>query len=63
MGLAFTSGIRLCSTVLAVGPGIRLGFLQLTEWLSHLQVLATRDDCALEPQLIRPVRGNRRRLS
>lgn len=41
MGLAFTSGIRLYSTVFVVGLGIRLGFLHLPEALSHLQVLAT----------------------
>lgn len=41
MGLAFTSGIRLYSTVFAVGLGVRLGFLELPDALSHLQVLAT----------------------
>jgi hypothetical protein len=41
MGLAFTSGIRLYSTVFVVGLGIRFGFLQLPDSLSHLQVLAT----------------------
>ena len=41
MGLAFTSGIRLYSTVLAVGLGIRFGFLKIPEQLSHLQLLAT----------------------
>jgi hypothetical protein len=41
MGLAFTSGVRLYSTVLAVGLGVRFGFINLPESLSHLQVLAT----------------------
>ena len=41
MGLAFTSGIRLYSTVFAVGLGIRFGFIQVPETLSHLQTLAT----------------------
>ena len=40
-GLAFLSGIRLYSTVLVVGLGIRLGFLHLPESLSSLNVLAT----------------------
>jgi len=41
MGLAFTSGIRLYSTVFAVGLGIRFGFIQIPEALAHLQMLAT----------------------
>lgn len=40
LGLAFVSGIRLYSTVFAVGLGIRLGVAQLPESLAHLQVLA-----------------------
>lgn len=40
-GLAFLSGIRLYSTVLVVGLGIRLGFLHLPERLSSLSVLGT----------------------
>jgi hypothetical protein len=40
-GLAFLSGIRLYSTVLVVGLGIRLGFLHLPESLNSLTVLAT----------------------
>lgn len=40
-GLAFLSGIRLYSTVLVVGLGIRLGYLHLPERLSTLNVLAT----------------------
>jgi hypothetical protein len=40
-GLAFLSGIRLYSTVLVVGLGIRLGYLQLPERLDSLNVLAT----------------------
>ena len=41
MGLGFVSGIRLYSTVLAVGLGIRFGFFQPPGALSHLEVLAT----------------------
>ena len=41
LGLAFISGIRLYSTVLAVGLGIRMGFVELPESLSHLEVLAS----------------------
>ena len=40
-GLAFLSGLRLYSTVLAVGLGLRLGFLHVPERLSSLNVLAT----------------------
>jgi hypothetical protein len=40
-GLAFLSGIRLYSTVLVIGLGIRLGFLHLPERLSSLNVVAT----------------------
>lgn len=40
-GLAFLSGIRLYSTVLVVGLGIRVGYLHLPERLSSLNVLAT----------------------
>jgi hypothetical protein len=41
LGLAFISGIRLYSTVLAVGLGIRLGFIDLPDSLAHLEVLAS----------------------
>jgi len=41
MGLAFISGMRLYSTVLAVGLGIRFDFLQLPENLAHLEPLAS----------------------
>ena len=41
MGMAFTSGIRLYSTVFAVGLGIRFGFIQIPEALAQLHVLAT----------------------
>lgn len=41
MGLSFTSGMRLYSTVLAVGLGIRFGFFQLPDALTHLQGLAS----------------------
>jgi hypothetical protein len=41
LGLAFISGIRLYSTVLAVGLGIRFGFVQVPASLSHLEVLAS----------------------
>jgi hypothetical protein len=40
LGLAFVSGIRLYSTVFAVGLGMRLGLLQLPEQLAHLEILA-----------------------
>lgn len=40
MGLAFVSGLRLYSTVLAIGLGLRLGFITLPPALSHLDVLA-----------------------
>jgi len=40
MGLAFVSGLRLYSTVLAVGLGIRLGYLTVPPPLGHLQLLA-----------------------
>jgi hypothetical protein len=41
MGMAFISGIRLYSTILAVGFGIRLGFIHLPHTLQHLEVLAS----------------------
>ena len=41
LGLGFVSGIRLYSTVLAVGLGIRFGFLDLPTGLAHLDVLAS----------------------
>lgn len=41
VGLAFLSGIRLYSTVFAVGLGIRTGFLDVPERLSQLEVLAS----------------------
>lgn len=41
VGLAFLSGIRLYSTILAVGLGIRTGFLDVPERLSQLEVLAS----------------------
>ena len=40
MGLALASGLRLYSTILATGLGIRLGFLEVPERLTHLSVLA-----------------------
>lgn len=40
LGIGFLSGIRLYSTVLAVGLGIRLGFLDVPPALTHLDVLA-----------------------
>ena len=40
MGLAFVSGMRLYSTVLAVGLGIRLGYLAVPPHLSQLRLLA-----------------------
>lgn len=39
MGLAFTSGLRLYSTVLAVGLGARFGYLTIPPALSQLEVL------------------------
>lgn len=39
MGLAFTSGLRLYSTVLAVGLATRFGYLSLPPALSQLEVL------------------------
>jgi hypothetical protein len=41
VGLAFISGIRLYSTVLAVGLGIRTGLLDVPASLSQLDVLAS----------------------
>ena len=41
LGLGFVSGIRLYSTVLAIGLGIRFGFLDLPTGLAHLDVLAS----------------------
>jgi hypothetical protein len=41
MGLGFISGLRLYSTVFAIGLGIRFGFIDLPGSLSHLQVLAS----------------------
>ena len=41
VGLAFLSGIRLYSTVFAVGLGIRTGFLDVPDRLSQLEVLAS----------------------
>lgn len=40
MGLAFVSGLRLYSTVLAVGLGIRFGYLDIPPRLAQLQLLA-----------------------
>jgi hypothetical protein len=40
MALALASGVRLYTTVLAVGLGIRFGFLDLPQQLSDLRVLA-----------------------
>ena len=40
LGLGFVSGIRLYSTILAVGLGLRFGFFDLPPALSHLDVLA-----------------------
>lgn len=40
MGLALASGVRLYSTILAVGLGIRFGFLDIPARLGHLSVLA-----------------------
>jgi uncharacterized protein DUF4126 len=40
-GLAFVSGMRLYSTVLALGVGLRLGAIHLPASLSHLEVLAS----------------------
>ncbi|HEX6590215.1 MAG TPA: DUF4126 domain-containing protein [Longimicrobiales bacterium] len=41
LGLGFVSGIRLYSTILAVGLGIRFGLLDVPDALSHLDVLAS----------------------
>jgi hypothetical protein len=41
MGLGFTSGIRLYSTVLALGLGIRFGFIDVPDALADLRVIAT----------------------
>ena len=41
LGLGFVSGIRLYSTVLAIGLGIRFDFLDLPSGLAHLDVLAS----------------------
>lgn len=40
MGLAFVSGLRLYSTVFAVGLGIRFGYLVIPPHLGQLQLLA-----------------------
>ena len=40
LGLGFVSGIRLYSTILAIGLGIRFGFLDVPTSLAHLEVLA-----------------------
>ena len=40
-GLAFVSGLRLYSTVLALGLGLRFNVIELPQALSHLDVLAT----------------------
>jgi hypothetical protein len=40
MGLAFVSGLRLYSTVLAIGLGIRFGYLVIPPHLTQLQILA-----------------------
>jgi hypothetical protein len=39
MGLAFVSGLRLYGTVLALGLGIRMGFIRLDPAMSRLEVL------------------------
>ena len=39
MGLAFVSGLRLYGTVLALGLGIRTGFIRLDPAMSRLEVL------------------------
>jgi len=41
MGLSFVSGIRLYSTVLATGLGIRTGLIDLPASLGNLDVLAS----------------------
>ena len=41
MGLSFVSGIRLYSTILAMGLGIRTGLIDLPPWLDQLTVLAS----------------------
>ncbi len=40
VGLGFVSGIRLYSTILALGLGIRFGYLDVPPALAHLEVLA-----------------------
>jgi hypothetical protein len=40
MGLPFVSGLRLYSSVLAIGLGIRLGYLVVPEDLNQLDTLA-----------------------
>ena len=40
MGLSFISGMRLYSTVFAIGLGIRSGWIELPARLSHLEPLA-----------------------
>ncbi len=47
MGLAFTSGMRLYSTILALGLGIRFELLKLPDALAHLGVLASTPVLAL----------------
>src|SRR5215831_10675598 len=39
MGLAFVSGLRLYGTVLALGLGIRTGFIRLDPAMSRLEIL------------------------
>ena len=39
MGIGFIAGILLYSTVLALGLGIRFGFLHLSPGMEHVQVL------------------------
>jgi len=41
LGLGFVSGIRLYSTILAIGLGVRFGYLDVPDALSHLEVLAS----------------------
>ena len=40
-GLAFISGLRLYSAVLAIGLGLRLGFLHVPDELGHLRALSS----------------------
>jgi hypothetical protein len=42
MGLSFVSGLRLYSTVLAVGLGVRLGYLIIPPELASLRMLPDR---------------------